>query len=84
MRHFIARWIEIATGQAPEDVHRLQPASAHGRRVHAALGLLTLDTAYFNRPPHAGPLHYERFDWGINGEQWRALADRAARELGLE
>jgi LmbE family N-acetylglucosaminyl deacetylase len=31
----------------------------------------------FTAPPHAGTLHYERFDWGITGEEWRALAARA-------
>ena len=37
----------------------------------------------FSSPPHAGALHYERFDWGITGEQWRGLAAHAERELGL-
>ena len=28
----------------------------------------------FSRPPHDGPLHYERFPWRMTGERWRALA----------
>ena len=41
----------------------------------------------FSRPPHPGPLHYERADsgatWGIDGARWRAEATAAARRLGL-
>lgn len=33
----------------------------------------------FTRPPHEGPLHYDRFDWGWTGERWRALASEALR-----
>ena len=32
----------------------------------------------FAQPPHAGPLHYERHDWGMTGPRWRALARQAA------
>ncbi len=28
----------------------------------------------FTLPPHPGTLHYERHDWGMTGERWRALA----------
>lgn len=28
----------------------------------------------FTRAPHPGPLHYERFDWGVTGPEWRARA----------
>lgn len=38
----------------------------------------------FTRPPHAGPLHYEQFDWEITGEKWRRLASHAAGELGID
>ena len=38
----------------------------------------------FLQPPHPGPLHYERQPWGMTGERFRALADAALRELGLE
>jgi LmbE family N-acetylglucosaminyl deacetylase len=31
----------------------------------------------FRRPPHDGPLHYERYDWGVDGTRWRALATEA-------
>lgn len=35
----------------------------------------------FRLPPHVGKLHYERFDWGITGDTWRALACQALEEL---
>ena len=35
----------------------------------------------FTAPPHAGPLWYERFDWGVTGAQWRALAATALHQL---
>jgi LmbE family N-acetylglucosaminyl deacetylase len=38
----------------------------------------------FLQPPHAGQLHYERQPWGMTGERFRALAQEALRELGLE
>jgi N-acetylglucosamine malate deacetylase 2 len=28
----------------------------------------------FTRAPHEGRLYYENYDWGVTGEQWRALA----------
>jgi LmbE family N-acetylglucosaminyl deacetylase len=37
----------------------------------------------FARPPHAGPLYYERFDWAVDPAQWRALTGRAFRDLGI-
>jgi len=36
----------------------------------------------FTAPPHDGPLFYERFDWGVTGAQWRALAQEALGLLG--
>jgi LmbE family N-acetylglucosaminyl deacetylase len=36
----------------------------------------------FTRPPHEGALYYEHFDWGVNGERWRLLAEEALRTLG--
>jgi N-acetylglucosamine malate deacetylase 2 len=36
----------------------------------------------FAAPPHAGTLHYERYDWGMTGPRWRALAAEARAELG--
>lgn len=50
-----------------DDVERFRPAPAYD----------------FTRPPHDGPLNYERFPWGISGERWRALAAEALRTLGL-
>lgn len=38
----------------------------------------------FRNPPHAGRLYYERFDWGMTGERWRALASGALEELGID
>ncbi len=35
----------------------------------------------FRRPPHAGKLFYEYFDWGIDGATWRDLACDAERSL---
>lgn len=37
----------------------------------------------FTEAPHAGILHYEHYDWGVKGEQWRQLAATALRELGI-
>ena len=42
----------------PIDVERFRPAPRYD----------------FTRPPHEGTLYYERFDWGMTGERWRALA----------
>lgn len=33
----------------------------------------------FARPPHPGPLNYERWGWPITGARWRALATEATR-----
>jgi LmbE family N-acetylglucosaminyl deacetylase len=35
----------------------------------------------FTRPPHAGKLHYEYFDWGTTRDQWLSLARAALRVL---
>lgn len=37
----------------------------------------------FGRPPHAGRLYYEHFDWGMTGERFCALARAALAELGI-
>ena len=37
----------------------------------------------FTEPPHPGTLFYERFDWGMNGRRWRALAAAALAELAI-
>jgi LmbE family N-acetylglucosaminyl deacetylase len=36
----------------------------------------------FTQPPHSGLLHYERYDWGMTGARWRALAAEACADLG--
>jgi hypothetical protein len=38
----------------------------------------------FDAPPHAGPLFYEHFDWGMDGQRWRGLAAHALTKLKLE
>jgi LmbE family N-acetylglucosaminyl deacetylase len=35
----------------------------------------------FTQPPHAGRVYYETRNWGVSGEQWRALARGALAEL---
>jgi LmbE family N-acetylglucosaminyl deacetylase len=37
----------------------------------------------FTRAPHEGTLHYERFDWGTTGDEWRARAAEALDALGI-
>jgi LmbE family N-acetylglucosaminyl deacetylase len=37
----------------------------------------------FSVSPHSGELYYERFDWGVTGARWRALASQALAELNL-
>jgi N-acetylglucosamine malate deacetylase 2 len=37
----------------------------------------------FVAEPHSGELFYEKFDWGIDGPQWRKLAGEARRRMGL-
>lgn len=36
----------------------------------------------FTKPPHEGRLHYENFDWGVTGAQWRELAVAALKNMG--
>jgi N-acetylglucosamine malate deacetylase 2 len=35
----------------------------------------------FQEPPHDGLLHYEKFDWGMTGKEWRILAAEATKQL---
>jgi len=51
----------------PVDMERFRPAPIYD----------------FTQPPHAGPLHYERYPWGMDGARWRALATAALTTLGL-
>lgn len=37
----------------------------------------------FTAAPHAGQLFYERFEWGMTGERFRALARQTLAELGI-
>jgi N-acetylglucosamine malate deacetylase 2 len=50
----------------PLDVERFRPAPVYD----------------FTRPPHAGTLYYEHFNWGVTGDRWRLLAEEALRTLG--
>ena len=36
----------------------------------------------FTRPPHAGRLFYESFDWGCDGVEWHRHARRAQERIG--
>jgi LmbE family N-acetylglucosaminyl deacetylase len=38
----------------------------------------------FTAPPHGGRLHYENFDWGITGYEWRRNAREALRNLEVQ
>jgi N-acetylglucosamine malate deacetylase 2 len=51
----------------PIDVERFRPAPVYD----------------FTRPPHAGRLFYEHFDWGVDGTRWRALAGQALTALEI-
>jgi N-acetylglucosamine malate deacetylase 2 len=35
----------------------------------------------FERSPHEGPLYYDKYNWDVTGEKWRALAREARRNL---
>ena len=37
----------------------------------------------FARPPDAGPLYYDRFNWGMHSTEWREHAGGAFREMGI-
>jgi len=37
----------------------------------------------FTKAPHRGRLYYEKFPWGVTGEEWRALAGRTLRDVGV-
>lgn len=83
-----------------DHVHRLDAAERASKRAmldrhatqRAALRALRIDEerfrpapAYdFTSPPHAGPLGYESFPWGMTGERFRDLVRYALLELGLE
>lgn len=50
-------------GDAPRARERLRLAPLHD----------------FSKPPHSGPLWYERLGWGISGAEWRRCAAEALR-----
>jgi LmbE family N-acetylglucosaminyl deacetylase len=51
----------------PVEVERFRPAPVYN----------------FTHPPHEGPLHYEAYDWGMDGLRWRILAREALAALEL-
>jgi N-acetylglucosamine malate deacetylase 2 len=53
----------------------LQSFSLHGERFRVA------PQYDFEKPPHPGPLWYERFPWGMNSQHFCDLARQAARQL---
>jgi len=65
----------------PEQSHKRQLFQCYAtqgevlRHIPVEVERFRLARAYdFSRPPHEGPLHYERFPWGMTGERWRTLA----------
>ena len=88
----------------PETVFRFSEAERHLKsrmlELHATQAAVLADfprdreifrlaPSYdFSRPPHPGPLLYERAgsggDWGIDGVRWRAEALAASKRLGLQ
>jgi hypothetical protein len=38
----------------------------------------------FTVPPHDGRLHYENFDWGVTGHEWRRNARETLRRLEVQ
>jgi hypothetical protein len=38
----------------------------------------------FLQAPHPGTLHYERYDWGITGLEWRRQASTALQQLSRD
>lgn len=76
---------ERATKARMLDAHRTQARVLAALRTTLALEPLRLAPRVdWSRPPHDGPLHYERHPWGIDGEGFRAHARDALASLGLE
>ncbi|WP_207477092.1 PIG-L deacetylase family protein [Arenibaculum pallidiluteum] len=69
-RRMIDAYASQATTLAPfrDDVERFRPAPVYD----------------FTRPPHPGPLNYDRFAWGMTSLRWRTCATEALHALGLE
>ena len=67
---------------------RMMDCHASQQHVLAQFGLRReafriAPTYDFSQPPHAGPLWYEHFDWGMTGPRWRTLATAALSEAML-
>jgi LmbE family N-acetylglucosaminyl deacetylase len=79
----------VLSGEERERKRRMLAAFVSQRETLAPFGVgterfRTAPRYDFTRPPHAGPLYYEYFDWGSTGEAWRDRARTALIELGLE
>ncbi|MBV9734539.1 MAG: PIG-L family deacetylase [Acidisphaera sp.] len=70
---------------SPEECERKRAMIAAFATQRATLAQFRVDkesfraapTYDFLQPPHAGRLHYEWYDWGIAGPEWRELARKA-------
>ncbi len=83
--------LAVARELSPEESKRKQTRLDCFRSQRAILAnfevkreLYRLAPAYdFTAPPHPGRLLYEHWGWDIDGARFRALAEKALRELGL-
>jgi hypothetical protein len=58
---------KLVLADFPIELERFRPAPAYD----------------FTRPPHEGRLHYEAYDWGMDGVRWRILAREALAALKM-
>lgn len=83
---------EIALGRAEQDLKRQMIASFVTQRETLAWFPVDMDAERFRispsydftAPPHPGKLHYERFEWGWTGDEWRAHAREALQDMKME
>ncbi|MGI8509732.1 MAG: PIG-L deacetylase family protein [Gemmatimonadaceae bacterium] len=84
-----AHEVEVAlTAPKRELKRRMLAAFASQRETLTAFGVeverFRVAPAYdFTAPPHSGALHYENFDWGFTGDEWRTSAGKALAALGI-
>jgi LmbE family N-acetylglucosaminyl deacetylase len=80
---------EVVCELAPDDYarkRRMMDAHVSQRAVLAGFGInrerFRPAPAYnFTKPPHPGPLWYERMAWPMTGARWRSLAKAAIGEM---
>jgi LmbE family N-acetylglucosaminyl deacetylase len=82
-------WTLRLSAAERERKERMLAAFATQRQTLAPFGAeverFRVAPAYdFTLPPHPGPLHYEQFEWGCTGEEWRARAGEALAGLAME